>query len=179
MRQARKSSGPSAGLQAVSLVFVLVLIGGLIYVSSLAKKNEEGAQAATQEEAPDPFADLEEELPAALRGIKAPQPDSDPFQELARLSDAEVWQTAIGLAKQGRALIQEAMEARDAGDTDVAREKGKEAQELLRKAVETTNDWEDEIGRAKGFDDPQVKAISKERTGWTRDIMALKKSAGL
>lgn len=178
-RSSRRAPSSFGGLQIVSIVFVVGVIAAGLYVSSRVKQQEAAAEAPATPPEADPFADLPEEVPRALKGVQRAKEGEDPFGNLAGVTEDEVWQAALAMAKEAEDLITEATRASDAGDRALAKEKGAAAQELLRKAVETTRDWEEALAKERGWDDSQVKAVSRKRTGWNREIMALKKTAGI
>jgi hypothetical protein len=158
----------AAGLLGLMLV-------GVLGVWALRKDGARQRAAAAETTPADPFAGLPPEEPRRRRTEASEVFAGDPSEILA----AEAWTTAVARAEEAAALIRAAYAALERGDRAAARYDGGRALELLNQALGESAPWVEEIEARYGADHRAVKRARSQRETWTRDVMALKKSAGL
>ena len=78
-----------------------------------------------------------------------------------------------------RSVVRLAVKAREDRARDEAKRLGAEAQRKLDAAVQSTRRYEQDMTAQYGEKNMGVREIRRIRQRWTREIIALKKTAGL
>lgn len=123
-----------------------------------------GGAAAPADAGSDPFADLD-----PVEAPKTYERDTAP----AGLLENPDYVRAVALAEDGIALVNEALEARDAGDEDAYKAKANEGRDKIFEAKALTTDWLMEL-QDKYPKDRQVRKIETSRRSWDRALKKVK-----
>ncbi|MEL6713599.1 MAG: hypothetical protein AAFP86_07490 [Planctomycetota bacterium] len=156
-----RSNDPSSA----PVVIALVAIASVVLFIALTDTPEERGPAQPAEspaaaDGPDPFADVELELPRAGRSFpSAPEGVADHPDNLR----------ARELARRGIALVESAFEARDAGDEELFLERATAGRDKLFEAKSMTSEWLLDLQERFPYD-PQVRKIERQRTSWDRAL---------
>ena len=177
---AAPAKGGSPQLMALGLLAVIVAgVLGIVLIRGSRNQTDE----TPPKPAANPFADLPPDLPPGKSAPSASGAGSDagssPFGDVSSPLADPLWLGAKRKAEDALGLIKEAVAARNAGDAALALRKGKEAQSLLDEALEATSQWEQDLETRLGPDNSIFKRVQKATSGWRRELMALKKTAGL
>lgn len=159
----------------LAATLLAVIVVGALFLFALRVQDAGQRADAAEPAAVDPFADLPPEEPRRRRKDDGAVFAGDPSEILA----AETWTTAVARAEEAEALIRSAYAALERGDRAAARHEGARALELLNRALGDSAPWVAEIEERHGEDHRAVKRARSLREAWTRDVMALKKSAGI
>ena len=172
----------SGGGTGLALVLVLCLAGAAVAIALNARAGRATSRTTTTESPRrDIFADLPPDVPKARRGSSDGSGKSrgSSLSKVELPTDEEAWNQAQDYAKRAKLALQEAIAAQDAGARDLAKKKGSEAQELYSRALQSANPWLEALAEQFGRDDPLVQRVDRITSGWAREVMALKKSAGM
>lgn len=175
--------GPGAGVGPVIgfvlLAGVAIGVAGWLNSAKTQAGNKGGAdQSASQgaaEPAPDPFAGLHEEPPAA-RGSKVSTTMRTTDKAPEGLTSTQVWVDALALGAEADVHAERARNAKEAGQYAVFDEEGKAAKLGFEKAFELTIAWEVEIIDSFGELDRQVRGVIRKRNEWRDQMMAFHKT---
>lgn len=150
-------------------VFALVAIGaaGWLNRGKTAKAGDE-PQARTVDDLmqeKSPFGNIEaEDAPTRYSpgGKRVESTNRAPVELLETPLWVEAQETMVG----AYAMVQEAEEAKQAGDNATYRNKAVTARGIIDEAIIATADWEMELQDTYGDDDALVKKIVRERSRW-------------
>ncbi len=167
----------------IAVGILVVIVAGVFAIFMMMKKSEKKTTDTTEQV--DPFADLPEDVPKGRKPKSsgssggADAPAVDPFADVPTPKEDPLWLNSLATANRGIMLIEEAVEARNAGDTADAKEKRAKAKGLLEEALDATREWAIELERVHGPEDRFVKLVNKRTARWRRELMALRKSGGM
>ena len=169
------------GSSALALILIL-LLGGTAVVIALnarAKANQAEAnlaKARAQGERKDIFGDLPPDVPKERKHQSTTLLNQ---AEVALPTDEAAWNAANDYADRAKIALKEALAAQEVGARDQAKKKGAEAQELYTRALEKATPWLESLAAEYGRDNPLVVRVDKVTSTWAREIVFLKKSAGM
>lgn len=86
-----------------------------------------------------------------------------------------VWTSAVEWARQAQERLDEAQEARDAGNHAGFQENGRAAKKLFEKALDSTESFYDRALEEVGETNGQVSSIRRKRSAWRKRQVALHK----
>jgi len=184
-RTGSRGGGNSTSWIAIGMLVVIVAAVFGIFLMMKKPVDETSSPTSTEKAGADPFADLPPDVPkgytapaaATAGGEKAP--GTSPFADMVPPDEDPIWHEALVHAHRGQDLLDEATEARDAGDAATARSKGAEAQKEFEQALDITRDWAIEVGKKYGPDSKFTKLVDRRTGQWLEKVQALRHSAGM
>jgi len=171
------SAGPVVGF--------VVLLGAAIGIAGWANKAKtEAAQPETPAESRKayvPFADVPSEAPPQGSSGGAARPARGLFEDLAgddELAGEQAWREAQLVAEEATELLRAASRAKEEGDFGTYQDKAKAARDKYSEALEDTSEWYEALVARLGESSGIVSRVRRERSDWTKTLVALHKMTG-
>lgn len=174
----RSRSSRGGGPSGAAVAFVVLIAATAVVIALNARSG--GKQDAVVQQKPerkDIFADLPPDVPPE-RGSSTTTMLTD-YENVPLPTDERSWNEATDYAARAEIALKEAIAAKNAGATDLAKKKGAEAQELYSRALQAANPWLASITAEYGSKDPLVVRVDRTTSEWAQEIVFLKKSAGM
>jgi hypothetical protein len=172
----RRPVRPKSTAPLVIPGLIATVLIGVAVVAGILNRQELAPEPLPREQRERPFAGLPPDVPPSRRGKDA----APATLELAPsgLKAEAVWVAAVELAREGEALFDETLAAKNAGQHALANEKGNLARAKFDQALESTALFEEELLTKYGDRDQQVRDIKRERSRWFERLDWLLKSVG-
>jgi hypothetical protein len=179
-RAPRRAPRAAPNLLPVFATLGVVIVAALV-VTLITKEDKAATQAAgdaakaTAGTGTNPFADIDtdpDQFKRASSGSSRPATTNDAPPGLA---DAQVFADARKLAAEAMQLVEEALAAEKAGDTETWRTKSIAARDKFDQVLWDTSDWETGLITTYGSNDAQVKKIGAEIDVWRKKMNSVRK----
>jgi len=178
--QSRRAPSAAPNLLPVFATLAVVVIAALVVAMMTKESKKEAPAAGDASAAPagtgaNPFADIDTNPDQFKRKGGGSDRPATTDKAPPGLADAQVFADARKLAAEATELVDEALVAETAGDTETWRTKSIAARDKFDEVMVMTSDWEIDLITTYGSNDAQVKNIGAEIDVWRKKMNKVRK----